>query len=31
MIEFCLGLIIGIFLGAMIMCFVIVGKDDRDE
>ena len=31
MIEFCLGFIIGVFLGAMIMCFVVVGKDDRND
>lgn len=31
MIEFCLGFIIGVFFGAMIMCFVVVGKDDRNE
>lgn len=31
MIEFCLGFIIGVFFGAMIMCFVVAGKDDRDE
>lgn len=25
MIKFCLGLIVGLFLGALIMCFVKVG------
>lgn len=31
MIEFCLGFIIGVFFGAMIICCVVAGKDNRDE
>ena len=31
MIEFCLRFIVGEFIGAMIMCFVVAGKDKKDE
>lgn len=30
MIEFCLGFIIGVIFGGIIMCFVKVGKTDDE-
>lgn len=31
MIEFCLGFIIGVLFGGIIISFLRVGKDDKDE